>query len=92
MTPICPHPAQVELDADLKQLREQLSTSCTDPVTLCGFLITLEDVYCQAGEGLPKGELLECITDSTTPLPHPAAACCPDMPLWAAPRVFPRFT
>ncbi len=51
--PGCP---QIELEgADLAEWRRQLA-ACTDPASFCRFLLAVEEVYCHAGEGLPRGE------------------------------------
>lgn len=49
---------QIELEgADLAEWRRQLA-ACTDPAAICRFLLAVEEVYCHAGEGLPRGETL----------------------------------
>lgn len=48
--------AQIDLEgADLAEWRRQLA-ACTDPASICRFLLAVEEVYCHAGEGLPRGE------------------------------------
>lgn len=44
----------IELEgADLAEWRRQLA-ACTDPAAICRFLLAVEEVYCHAGEGLPR--------------------------------------
>ena len=60
----------VDLEGSLGALRQRLA-GCGDAAALCSFMLDLEEVYCHAGEGLPRGA---CPPAPRVPPAQPCAA------------------